>query len=134
MRSRRDEVEPHLAVERALEHGVCGIGEVTDERSARRLERFANVPVGAFVWTRDAAGSVYLGRLTGEHRRDDTPEAGEVDLVHVRSCSWLSDPVPGAQVPPAVSRTFERGGRNFQEIHSPDVRQQTAALWDARHE
>ena len=129
MRSRCDDVEPHLAVERALRLGLCGIGEVTDERSGRRLERFTAVPVGAFVWTRDGDGLTYLGRLTGPCRRDGSAEALEADLVHVRDCSWLPDPVEPARIPPAVTHTFERGGRNFQQTHHPDVEAQTEALW-----
>ena len=130
MRSRRDDVEPYLAVERALDHGLCGMGAATDDRSGRRLERFTAVPSGAFVWTRDADGFSYLGRLTGEVRRDDDPAALKADLVHVRDCTWLPDPVPDNQLPAAVSRTFARGGRNFQQIHDPSVESETAALWD----
>src|SRR5688572_10160171 len=131
MRFRRDDVDQRLAVERALLHGLCGMGEVTDDRATRRLERFAAVPEGAFVWTRDGDGSTYLGRMTGLWRRDDDPAAVAADLVHVRDCSWLSDPVPDRHLPPAVTRTFARGGRNFQRIHDPDVEAQTAALWDS---
>jgi hypothetical protein len=131
MRSRRDDVDPGLAGERALLHGLCGMGEVTDDRAARRLERFTAVPVGAFVWTRDGDGSTYLGRLTGPCRRDDDPAAVAADLVHVRDCTWLPDPVPDAQLPPAVTRTFARGGRNFQQVHDPDVEAQTAEIWSA---
>lgn len=131
MRSRSDDVDPWLAVEQALLHGVCGMGEVTDDRAAARLERFAAVPDGAFVWTRDADGATYLGRLTGPCRRDDDPAAVEADLVHVRDCTWLPDPLPAADLPPAVTRTFARGGRNVQRIHDPDVEAETAALWDS---
>ena len=53
------------------------------------------------------------------------------DLVHVRDCTWLPDPVPDAQVPPAVTRTFARGGRNFQQVHDPSVEEQSAALWSS---
>jgi hypothetical protein len=135
MRSRRDDVEPYLAVERALDRGLCGMGAVTDDRAERRLERFTAVPLGAFVWTRDADAFTYLGRLAGECRRDDDPAAVLADLVHVRDCTWLPDPVPDVQLPAAVTRTFVRGGRNFQRIHDPDVEEQTAALWDAdQHE
>ena len=129
MRSRREDVDPYRAVERALEVGLCGMGEVTDERSERRLERFAAVEDGAFVWTRDGDGLTYLGRLTGPLRRDDDPAASDVDLVHVRACTWLPDPVPDAQVPPAVASTFARGGRNFQQVHDAAVQQQSAELW-----
>lgn len=134
MRSRRDDVDPYAAVERALRLGVCGMGEPTEERAERRLARFAQVPEGAFVWTRDGDGFTYLGRLTGELRRDGSREALAVDLVHVRDCRWLPDPVPDAELPPAVGLTFSRGGRNFQQVHHPDVEAQTAALWDARSE
>ena len=129
MRSRRDDVDPFAAVERALQLGLCGMGEVTEERAARRLHRFAQVPDGAFVWTRDGDGFTYLGRLGGALRRDDSREAAEVDLVHVRDCTWMEDPVADAQLPPAVTLTFDRGGRNFQQVHHPDVEKQTAALW-----
>ena len=131
MRSRSDEVDPHLAVERALRLGLCGMGEVTEERAARRLERFAAVPAGAFVWTRDVDGLTYLGRLSGEWRRDDDPEAVSADLVNVRDCTWLTDPVPETELPPAAIRTFARGGRNFQQVHDADVEWQTAKLWAA---
>jgi len=43
MRSRRDDVDPWAAVERALERGLCGMGEATDERATRRRVRFAAV-------------------------------------------------------------------------------------------
>ena len=129
MRSRRDDVEPFLAVERALDEGLCGMGEVTDDRAARRLERFAAVPDGSFVWTRDEAGQTFLGRLTGPCRRDEAPDAVGADLVHVRDCDWLADPVPPQDLPAAVTQTFERGGRNFQRVHHPAVERETAALW-----
>ncbi len=131
MRSRRDDVEPWLAVERALAHGLCGLGEVTDDRSARRLERFCAVADGAFVWTRDGDGLTWLGRLDGPCRRDETPDAVRADLVHVRDCTWLPDPVPPADLPAAVTVTFERGGRNFQQTHHPTVESETATLWES---
>ena len=129
MRSRRDDVDHDAAVERALSLGICGMGEPTEERARRRLKRFALVPDGAFVWTRDVDGLSYLGVLGAGLRRDDSQEAGAVDLVHVRDCTWRHDPVPAHELPPAVASTFHRGGRNFQEIHHPDVSGQTAALW-----
>ncbi len=130
MRSRRDDVEPFAAVERALTRGLCGMGEVVDTRAARRLERFAAVPDGDFVWTRDVDGLTYLGRLTGPTREDTSGEALEVDLVHVRECTWRLAPVPAHELPPAVTRTFDRGGLNFQQIHDPEVGRQTHALWE----
>lgn len=131
MRSRLDDVDPALAVERALRSGWCGVGgrlptppagladavrrvaETGGERVARRLERFAAVPVGAVVWTRDPDGGFHRGTLTGEWRYDGAAEAVAADLVHVRPCDW--EP---ADPPAAVLDSFARGGRNFQRIRS----------------
>jgi hypothetical protein len=160
MRSRRDDVDTGAAIERALAHGVVGIGgrlldsaageagrtaasssrwslahvlaETSaqyDERTARRLERFAAVPTGSLVWTRDGEGLLRLGRITGDWDYDPSPEAASVDLVHVRGCRWAPDPVADAAAPPAVLRTFGRGGRNFQQVHDPDVAAQSLRLW-----
>lgn len=116
------------AVDRALSIGVCGMGEATDERSVRRLERFIAVPAGSFVWTRDVDGSTYVGRITGPWRHD--PAGAEVDLVNVRDTDWVSEPVDPALVPAAVAQTFARGGRNFQQIHPGNIETETAELWD----
>jgi hypothetical protein len=149
MRSRGDDVDPGLAVERALLAGVCGVGgclsepPVTlrdavaavsvehDERTARRVERFAAAPEGAYVWTRDPDGLTYLGRLTGPWRYDASAGATSADLVHVRDCRWLASPVAEPEVPQAVTRTFGRGGRNFQQIHDASVSEESQALWAA---
>jgi hypothetical protein len=129
MRSRREDVEPFAAVEQALTHGLCGMGEATDERARRRLDRFAQVPLDALVWTRDVDGLAYLGALGDGLRADDSLEARDVDLVHVRDCVWLPHPVAEADVPPAVRATFARGGRNFQQVHHPDVSLQSLRCW-----
>lgn len=150
MRSRRDDVDAAAAVARALRCGICGIGgrldavpatlaaaveavAVThDARTAARLERFAAVPDGSFVWTRDGDGSYFLGRFAGPWRYDPDPEAWTLDLVHVRATDWAPDPVPPDEVPPATRQTFARGGRNFQRTRDPQVGAQTLALWRAR--
>lgn len=134
-------------VERALAASVCGMGgrlasppadlaealvavdATYAARDARRLERFVAVPDGAFVWTQDDDGAFYLGRLAGPWRYDGTPAAHEVGLVHVRACHWLTDPIDPEQVPPAVTETFARGGRNFQRINRPGASEATEALW-----
>lgn len=128
LRSRRDDIDHGAAVEWALHRGVVGVGEATEERAERRLERFVAAPEGAFVWTRDVDGEVYLGRITGPWRRDE--RGAPADLVNVRDCDWSTEPVDATLVPPAVRQTFARGGRNFQQIHPGDVESQTAALWD----
>jgi hypothetical protein len=148
MRSRDDSVPEGAAVERALALGLCGIGgrvkpsprSLPDalaavdarlgERAARRLERFAAVPEGALVWTRDVDGVMWLGRLAGPWRYDPSDPARAVDLVHVRPCEWLTAPVDPATLPPAVGVAFARGGRNWQSIRAADASALSAALWD----
>lgn len=148
MRSHDDGVADGIAVERALEFGLCGMGGRVepapttldralaavdrrfDERTARRIERFAAVRDGAFVWTRDSEGLFWLGRLAGPWRYDTSQDAAARDLVHVRDCEWLPTAVPPAEVPTAVRTTFARGGRNWQRIHADGISQLSANLWD----
>lgn len=150
MRSRSDDVPDGAAVERALSLGLVGIGGrlaqppaaledalvATDvkwgERMARRLERFAAAPEGAFVWTRDADEVTWLGRLAGPWRYDASMCARRVDLVHVRGCDWLPAPIDPAEVPRDVRATFARGGRNWQRVATGDASTPSAALWRAR--
>ena len=128
MRSRRDDLDPALAVRRALELGLCGIGEPVTDRDRARLERFCAVPDRSFVWTRSAA-AFHLGRLIGSCREDRDATAVEADLVHVRSCDWLPDPLDPALVPLQVSHAFSRGGRNFQRIGLPGAGEATERTW-----
>lgn len=150
MGSRRDDIPQYAAVARALAQGLVGIGgrlssppdslgdAITaldrqhGERFARRLERFASAPEGAYVWTRDS-DRLWLGRLAGPWRYDADPEASEVDLVHVRLCQWLTAPVPDRLVPSAVHATFARGGRNWQQTHDADAARISATLWAGEH-
>ena len=136
MRSRLDDVDPRLAVVRALELGVVGVGgrlsappasaeealvrtaEEHDEPAARRLERFQAVPAGSTAWTREPSGFFVCGTITGPWRYDGSPAAREADLVHVRDCAW-EPPVPEHLVPAGVVAAFRRGGRNFQRVGSP---------------
>jgi hypothetical protein len=127
LRSRRDDVDHAAAVERALRLGVVGMGEATDERAERRLDRFAAAPVGAFVWTRHPDGATYLGRVAGALRHDEAGAA--VDLVNVRDCDWIDRPIDASLVPAAVRQTFARGGRNVQQIHPGDVEAETERVW-----
>ncbi len=139
MRSRDDTIDPELAVQRALDLGVCGMGgvlprvprslsealELTDAahgtRAAARLERFAAVEIGSLVWTRDTDGLYFVGRISGPWTYDAAPGAHEADLVHVRACEWRTSPVDEAVVPAATRQTFARGGRNFQQTHDRAV-------------
>jgi hypothetical protein len=133
MRSRRDDVDLRATIERALARGLCGFGGAkmpSDERVARRIERFRDVENGSFVWTRDAEGLYWLGRINGPYFFDADKVAAAVDLVHVRPTSWLSAPLLEQKVPAAVVATFRRGGRNFQQTHDATVGAESQVLWD----
>lgn len=150
LRSRRDDVPDGVAIDRALTRGLCGLGgridppphdldealrataHRYDDRAARRLRRFSEVPDGAFVWARELDGLFHLGRLTGPWRYDLDPTAIAMDLVHVRDCQWLPEPFPVTAVPSGTAYTFSRGGRNFQRIHDPVTEVRTAELWESR--
>jgi hypothetical protein len=147
MRSRRDDVPPESSIRRGLSRGVCGFGGVLDvppddldtavrlaadrygDGLARRIARFADVPDGAFAWTRDTDGLFWLGRLRGPWFYDTDADATAVDLVHVRRCDWQHRPVPPTKAPPAVLATFARGGRNFQRIHDDGVGAASLRIW-----
>lgn len=150
MRSRRLDVAAGAGVERALAEGLVGLGGVLepaprsvaeaaalaaeqhDERLAARIERFADAPDGAFVWTRDVEGLSWLGRLAGSWRYDASAGAAAADLVHVRPCDWLAEPVADRDVPPAVRATFARGGLNWQRTHDGAVSRLSAEVWERR--
>ena len=131
MRSRRDDLDPQPAIDRALTHGLCVFGDDPSpqaaERFARRIDRFAAAPDGSLVWTRDGDGLYWLGRLAGPYFYDAGGES--VDLVHVRRCVWREHPVLESQAPAAVVATFGRGGRNFQQIHDDHVGAASEQLW-----
>lgn len=148
MRSRRSDVEPGAAVERALRLGLCGMGAVLaaapsnradalaalsvqyDERWAARVQRFAAAEDGSLVWTRDIDGLYWLGSLGGPWRYDASAEAKRVDLVHVRSCRWPDAPIAVQHVPAGVLASFARGGKNWQRIHAPGAYPESMRLWD----
>ncbi|HEX3289318.1 MAG TPA: GAF domain-containing protein [Mycobacterium sp.] len=133
MRSRRDDVDFGATIDRALSRGLCGFGgpkTPSDERLARRIERFRDVADGSFVWTRDPDGLYWLGRINGPYFYDTEDAAAAVDLVHVRECDWLTTPMLEPAVPAAVVATFRRGGRNFQQTHDPTVGAESERLWE----
>lgn len=115
-------------VQRALALGICGM-TAHDERSARRVDRFAGVPDGSFVWTRDADGAHFVGQLAGPLRHDESDEAVAAGLTEIRPCTWIEQPIPEHEVPAATLATFARGGRNFQETHDPDVWARSVEVW-----
>lgn len=134
MRSRRDDVDVGGTIERARSRGVCGFGgprEPADYRLACRIARFRDVDEGSFVWTRDPDGLYWLGRIFGPYFCDPGDEAAVVDLVHVRECRWLPEPLLEPAVPAAVVATFRRGGRNFQQTHDATVGAETLRIWEA---
>jgi hypothetical protein len=124
MRARDRELPPGVGAEHGLEHGLVGIGGVTD----RQRDRFGDLPDGTFVWTRDTGGAYHLGRVAGPLRRDD---ASAVGLTHVRAATWLDRPFGEDEVPAAVAETFARGGRNLQRTHGEPAERRTAELWEA---
>lgn len=128
MRSRRNDVDPSLAVTRALTLGLCGTGTPVTGRDQKRLERFRAVADGSFVWTHSDAG-FHLGRITGPGREDDEEAARRADLTHVRPCEWLAVPVDPGLVPEQVRFAFSRGGRNFQRIGLAGAGEATARAW-----
>jgi hypothetical protein len=129
MRARDLDVPPGAGAEFGLAAGVVGIGPGRGEKAARMLHRFATVPTGVFVWTRDRAGHYHLGRIAGAVREDRSAAARAVGIVHVRDTTWLARAFPEAEVPGAVARTFARGGRNFQRTHDGEAERLTAEIW-----
>ena len=130
MRARELDVPPGLGAEYGLAHSIVGIGSGRGEKAARMLHRFATLPDGVFVWTRDTAGGYHLGRLSGPTRDDASPGGRAVGIVHVRPARWLPRVFLEGDVPWAVTATFARGGRNFQRIHDEEAERLTAELWD----
>jgi hypothetical protein len=132
MRSRRDDVDFGATIERARTLGLCGFGDSgpSADRLGRRVERFRGVDRGSFVWTRDRDGLYWLGRITGSYFHDIDAAAAAVDLVHVRECRWLTEPLLEPNVPAAVVATFNRGGRNFQQTHDATVGAESQRLWE----
>ncbi|MDZ4270797.1 MAG: GAF domain-containing protein, partial [Mycobacterium sp.] len=105
LRSRSDDVDPRETFDRAHALGLCGFGDDRDPvRLDRRVERFAEVADGSFVWARDSDGLYRLGRIAGPYFYDASGES--VDLVHVRRCRWLATPIVESAAPPAVIATF----------------------------
>jgi hypothetical protein len=85
--------------------------------TGRRLERFGEVPEGAYVWTREVDGMYRLGRIAGPLRGEE------------REVAWLERPFGEDEIPGAVAATFARGGRNFQRTHSAPAERRTAEIW-----
>jgi hypothetical protein len=149
MRARDRDVPAGVGAQHGVERGLVGIGDALGdvpatlgeavaaaadahgEKAGRMLQRFAEVPDGAFVWTREAGGDYRLGRIAGPWRYDDSPAARRVGLHHVRPATWLERPFGEHEVPAGVSATFARGGRNFQQTHDAAAERRTAELWDA---
>jgi hypothetical protein len=130
MRARDREVP---GADYGLEHGIVAIGDDRGESAERRRCRFAEIPDGTLVWTRDSGGGYRLGRIAGALRHD-AAAARAVGLGHVRPATWLPDPFGEGDVPAAVAETFARGGRNLQRIHSEEAERRTVALWAAAGE
>ncbi len=131
MRARDLDVPAGAGAEYGIAQGLVGISPGEGVRAGRMVHRFATVPDGSFVWTRDQAGGYHLGRIAGPMREDRSAGARAVGLRHVRPTRWLERVFQGHQVPHPVAATFARGGRNFQRTHDRDAERLTAELWDA---
>jgi hypothetical protein len=129
MRARDLDVPAGAGAEYGLSSGVVGIGPGRGEKAAQALHRFATIPPGVFVWTRDRAGNYHLGRIAGSVREDRSPAALAVGMVHVRDTTWLSRAFREQAVPAAVAQTFARGGRNFQRTHDVEAERITDEIW-----
>lgn len=129
MRARDLDLPPGAGAEYGLASGVVGIGSGRGAKATRMLHRFATAPIGVFVWTRDRAGDYHLGRIAGVAREDRSPAALAVGIVHVRDTTWLARSFREAEVPPAVARTFARGGRSFQRTHDDGAERMTVEIW-----
>jgi hypothetical protein len=147
MRSRVAAVGPGEGADVALAGGVVGIGERVEpspttvaaavlaltmehgEKAGRMLHRFAELPDGGFVWTRQSDGLYRLGCIAGAWRYDDSQPARTVGIHHVRPAVWSSHRFSDEAAPAAVVQTFARGGRNFQRIHDRLGELQTQRSW-----
>jgi hypothetical protein len=131
MRARDLDLPPGVGAEHGIRRGVVGIGGGRGERAGRLVHRFATVPDGVFVWTRDRVGAYRLGQMSGPMNEDLSPGARAVGIVHVRPARWLQRAFGEDDVPSGVAATFARGGRNFQRIHDEEAERLTAELWSA---
>ena len=127
MRARAHDAPAGAGAEHCVAHGNVGIGDTAEAR----IDRFAAVPDGAFVWTRDTDGAYWVGRIAGPLRPADRAAHDAAGLTHVRTADWLDRPFGQHDVPAAVAATFARGGRNFQRTHGDAVERSTAELWAA---
>jgi hypothetical protein len=127
MRARAHDAPPGAGAEHGVAHGFVAIGDTAEAR----IGRFATVPDGAFVWTRDTVGKYWLGRLAGPMRPAGRAARSTAGLTHVRAVDWLDRPFAEDEAPAAVVATFARGGRNFQRTHGDAAERRTAEIWSA---
>lgn len=102
----------------SLDEVLAAVDLELDERTARRIRRFTLTPAGSLVWTRDRRSGLHIGRLGSGQRYARDEVALRLGLPHQRDCEWAAGPVPVELVPAAVIQTFQRGGRNWQEIRA----------------
>jgi hypothetical protein len=128
-----------VAIGGVLEHPTATIDEAVDAtvaadgpKAGRMLQRFADLPDGTLVWTRDSGGAYHLGRIAGPWRYDGSLAAQAPGLGHTRAVDWRPEPLGEDDVPAAVAESFARGGRNLQRIHGEQAERRTAELWRAR--
>jgi hypothetical protein len=125
MRARAHDAPAGAGAEHGVAHAIVGIGDTAEAR----IRRFAAVPDGAFVWTRDTAGMYRVGRIAGPLSAAGPAAREAAGLTHLRAADWLDRPFGEDDVPAAVAATFARGGRNFQRTHGDAVERRTAEIW-----
>jgi hypothetical protein len=113
----------------SLDEAILSVSSQSSEKAGRGLVRFAELPTGAFVWTRAGEDEYRLGKVRGDWFYDDSREAREVGLYHFRPCSWMEESFKTSFVPSGVLQTFLRGGLNFQRIRNQGVESESQDLW-----
>lgn len=103
-----------------LPEAVLAVTATAGAGAAQRLARFAALPAGDLVWTRDIDGTFRVGRVTGPWRYVTAPAADRCGIHHVRPTAWAPRAVVRDTVPAAVLAAFARGGLNLQRIRAAD--------------
>ncbi len=132
MRSRRDDVDLGATIERALARGLCGFGgakKPSDERAARRIERFRvsrMVRSSGPATQRACTGSVASKVRTSTTMMMEQPPS--TWFMSANAVGWqnlsLSIGTRGSD------SYVPRGGRNFQQTHDSTVGAESQELWD----
>jgi hypothetical protein len=67
---------------RSIAEAILAVAQAHGEKTGRMLARFAGLPDGTFVWTRQLDGGYRLGRIGGAWRYDDSSAARQAPEPH----------------------------------------------------